>query len=106
MGDRTDWAELRQRRLAEPGAAEAYDAARLAFDLGRAVRELREQRGWSQTQLAEAAEMTQSAVARFEAGGTVPTLAVLERIAWALDVELSVRFTAPIGAFRSAISGA
>ena len=93
MGERADWGELRQRRMAEPGAAEAYAAARLAFELGRSVRELREQRGWSQTQLAQAAGMTQSAVARFEAGGTVPTLPVLERLAQALDVELAVRFT-------------
>jgi ribosome-binding protein aMBF1 (putative translation factor) len=93
MAERTDWTDLRRRRMAEPGAVDAYDAARLAFDLGRAVRDLREQRGWSQSQLAEAAGMTQSAVARFEAGGTVPTLAVLERMARALDVELSVRFT-------------
>ncbi|WP_239162693.1 helix-turn-helix domain-containing protein [Paractinoplanes rishiriensis] len=78
--------------MAEPGAAEAYDAARLAFELGRSVRELRERRGWSQTQLAKAAGMTQSAVARFEAGGTVPTLMVLERLATALDVSLKVGF--------------
>lgn len=91
--ERTDWAQLRQRRMAEPDAAEAYDAARLAFELGAAVRRLREDRGWSQTQLAQAAGMTQSAVARFEAGGTVPTLPVLERLARALDVELAVRFT-------------
>jgi ribosome-binding protein aMBF1 (putative translation factor) len=90
--ERTNWTELRQRRMAEPGAAEAYDAARLAFELGAAVRGLREERGWSQTQLAQAAGMTQSAVARFEAGGTVPTLPVLERLAHALDVKLAVGF--------------
>ncbi len=92
MGERTDWAALRERRMNEPGAAEAYDATRLAFELGRAVRELRERRGWSQSQLAQASGMTQSAVARFEAGGTVPTLPVLERLASALDVGLSVKF--------------
>lgn len=92
MSERTDWTELRGRRMAEPGAADAYDAARLAFELGRAVRELREQHGWSQTQLAQASGMTQSAVARFEAGGTVPTLVVLERLARALDVTLDVKF--------------
>ncbi|MEQ7008319.1 helix-turn-helix transcriptional regulator [Actinopolymorpha sp. B17G11] len=54
------------------------------------MRQLREQRDWSQS--ARAAGMTQSAVARFEAGGTVPTLPVLERIARALDVELAVNF--------------
>lgn len=81
--------------MAEPGAAEAYQAAQLAVDLGRAVRELRERRGWSQSQLASVAGMTQSAVARFEAGGTVPTLAVLERLAAALEVSLSVKFESP-----------
>jgi transcriptional regulator with XRE-family HTH domain len=56
------------------------------------MRELREGHGWSQNRLAQAAGMTQSAVARFEAGGTVPTLPVLERLARALDAELAVRF--------------
>ncbi|WJK42636.1 helix-turn-helix transcriptional regulator [Solwaraspora sp. WMMA2056] len=92
MGEGGGWAAMRERRLAEPGAAEAYEAARLAFELGRSVRELRERRGWSQTQLATASGMTQSAVARFEAGGTVPTLVVLERLATALEVSLKVGF--------------
>ncbi|MGW4296611.1 helix-turn-helix domain-containing protein [Micromonospora chersina] len=93
MTDRVDWNDLRQRRMAEPGADEAYAAARLAFELGQSVRDLRERIGWSQTQLARAADMTQSAVARFEAGGTVPTLVVLERLARALDMRLDVRFS-------------
>lgn len=38
--------------------------------------------------------MTQSAVARFEAGGTVPTLPILGRIARALDADLTVRVEA------------
>jgi ribosome-binding protein aMBF1 (putative translation factor) len=91
MTERTDWRQLRDRRMAEPGAAEAYDATRLAFELGKTVRELREQRGWTQAKLAEASDMTQPAVARFEAGGTVPTIPVLERLAHALGVELVVR---------------
>jgi ribosome-binding protein aMBF1 (putative translation factor) len=92
MGERGDWAAMRERRMAESGAVEAYDAARLAFELGRAVRDLRERRGWSQAQLAKESGMTQSAIARFEAGGTVPTLPVLERLASALQVSLNVSF--------------
>jgi ribosome-binding protein aMBF1 (putative translation factor) len=95
MAQRSDWQELRRRRMAEPGAQEAYDTAKLAFELGRQVRGLREQRGWSQTKLARAAAMTQPAVARFEAGGTVPTLPVLERLAHALGAELVVQLAAP-----------
>lgn len=93
MSERTDWTELRDRRMNEPGAGQAYQAARRAYELGRAVRQLREQRGWSQTELANVAEMTQSAVARFEAGGTVPSLPVLERLAQALDADLNVQVT-------------
>ncbi|MFC6010023.1 helix-turn-helix domain-containing protein [Nocardia lasii] len=91
MAEPSDWAELRAQRLTEPGAAEAYEAARIAFELGRTIRGMREQRGWSQAVLADAASMTQSAVARFEAGGTVPSLPVLERLANALDADLVVQ---------------
>ncbi|MFD5176185.1 multiprotein-bridging factor 1 family protein [Nocardia sp. NPDC058379] len=91
MTERSEWADLRDQRLKEPGAAEAYDAARLAFELGRTIRGMREDRGWSQSALADAAGMTQSAVARFEAGGTVPSLPVLERLARALDADLVVQ---------------
>lgn len=92
--ERESWSGLRPRRMTEPGAAEAYEAAQLAFELGAAVRELRQAQGWSQAELASAARMTQSAVARFEAGGTVPTLPVLARIAQALDADLTVRVAA------------
>jgi len=80
MADRTGWAEVKDRRMAEEGAQEAYGAARLAYELGRTVRQLREQRDWSQTALANSAGMTQSAVARFEGGGTVPSLPVADLV--------------------------
>ena len=85
-----EWAAPHGRRMAEPGATEAYRAAQLAHELGQAVRDLRQQRGWSQADLARAAGMTQSAIARFEAGGTVPTLPVLDRVATALDASLDL----------------
>jgi ribosome-binding protein aMBF1 (putative translation factor) len=91
MSERSDWTAIRDRQT---GALDAYKATRLASELGRAVRELREQRGWTQLDLARAAGMTQSAVARFEAGGTVPTLPVLDRLAQALDADLTVTVTA------------
>jgi ribosome-binding protein aMBF1 (putative translation factor) len=93
MAERADWKALRDRRMSEPGAQEAYQATRLAYELGRTIRTIREQRGWSQSDLARAASMTQSAVARFEAGGTVPTLPVIERLAGALDADLRIEVT-------------
>jgi ribosome-binding protein aMBF1 (putative translation factor) len=98
MASRTGWADLKARRMAEPGAQEAYHVARLAYELGRTVRGLREQHSWSQSELGAAAGMTQSAVARFEAGGTVPSLAVLDRLARALDADLVVQMAPRAGA--------
>jgi ribosome-binding protein aMBF1 (putative translation factor) len=89
----SSWNALRDRRMREDGAQEAYGAVRLAIELGASVRELREHRNWSQSELALRAGMTQSAVARFESGGTVPTIPVLERLAHALDADLVVRVT-------------
>ena len=91
MAEPEGWGRLRGRRMSEPGAEEAYEATRLAFELGASVRSMRERRGWTQARLADAAGMTQPAVARFEAGGTIPTLQVLERLARALDGRLEVR---------------
>jgi len=93
MTERTTWTAMR----AELGVSDihpAYESARLAFELGAEVRSLRASRGWSQTELARLAGMTQSAMARFEAGGTIPTLQVLEKIAAALQMKLSVELTA------------
>ena len=92
MSERTSWSELREE-LNVDRTHHAYEAARLAFELGAEVRTLREERGWTQTELAERAGMTQSAMARFEAGGTIPTLPVLERIAAALQMRLSIALT-------------
>jgi HTH-type transcriptional regulator / antitoxin HipB len=87
---RATLAEVRAARMERPAAAEAYEQARLRFELAEAVRSRREELGWSQRQLAERAGMTQPGVARFEAGGTTPTIPVLERLARALGLQLTI----------------
>ncbi|SDY09201.1 Helix-turn-helix domain-containing protein [Micromonospora pattaloongensis] len=91
MGERGEWGQLRERRRGTPGVADAYDAARLATELGSAVRELRENRAWSQAQLAQTAGMTPAEVARVETGSTMPTLLMLKHLARALDADLAVQ---------------
>jgi HTH-type transcriptional regulator / antitoxin HipB len=93
---RTRLAEGRQARIGRPEAAAAYEQARLRYELAEAIRSRREELGWSQRQLAERAGMTQPGIARFEAGGTTPTLPLLERLAAALGLTLQVRL-APSG---------
>jgi ribosome-binding protein aMBF1 (putative translation factor) len=46
---------VEEHRVGVAAEKEAYEAARLAFELGAAVRELRLGRGWSQADLASAA---------------------------------------------------
>lgn len=87
---RTSLAEARAARMHRPEAAAAYEQARLRFELAEAVRARREELGWSQRQLAERTAMTQPGIARFEAGGTTPTLPLLERLAGALGLTLTV----------------
>jgi HTH-type transcriptional regulator/antitoxin HipB len=69
-----------------------WNQACLAFELGAEVRTLREQRGWSQTELAKRAGTTHSEIARFEAGGMTPTLPQLAGIARTLQLRLSIAF--------------
>jgi HTH-type transcriptional regulator / antitoxin HipB len=87
---RVSLAEAREARLHRPEVAGAYERCRLRYELAEAVRTRREELGWSQRQLAERAGMTQPGVARFEAGGTTPTLPLLERLASALGLTLTI----------------
>ena len=86
----TTWAQLRELRATEPGFAEAYGEAELAYELGRRVRELRLARGMSQRQLALLAGTSQPAIARLEMGGTNPRMNTLARLSAALGAELVV----------------
>ena len=87
---RVSLAEARVARVGLSEVAGAYEHARLRFELAKAIRARREELGWSQRQLAERAGMSQPGVARFEAGGTTPTLPRLERLAAALGLTLAV----------------
>lgn len=91
MGGRKSWAENRAEIMGRPGAGAAYHDACYRFELGKQVREHREQLGLTQAELAGLAGLQQPAVARFEAGGTMPTIPMLERLAQALQLRLSVR---------------
>jgi HTH-type transcriptional regulator / antitoxin HipB len=92
MGERKAWADKRAEIMSRSGAGAAYEAARLRFELGEAVRQRREELGLTQAELAERVGLKQPAVARFEAGGTMPTIPMLERLAEALGVRLNVEF--------------
>ena len=90
MSEHVRWE--RRRRDSEAVRA-GHEAAKRAYELGQAVRARRLELDMSQTELAKRAGMTQYAVSRLEAGGTVPTIGVLERLAAALNADLVVTLT-------------
>lgn len=90
MNSRKSWTEKRGEIMSRPGAGATYEATRIRYELGRAVRMRREALGLTQSQLADLAGLKQPAVARFEAGGTMPTIPMLERLAEALEMRVSV----------------
>ncbi|RAO11173.1 hypothetical protein MED15_05391 [Micromonospora noduli] len=63
---------------------------RLAGLLGTAIREQRQSRELSQCELAELAGVSQATVARIEGGGRGPSIAMLERLLAAMDVQLVI----------------
>lgn len=91
MTERKAWSEKRAEILSRPGAGSAYEAAKIRYELGLAVRLRRDELGLTQAQLAQRAGLKQPAVARFESGGTMPTIPMLERLAAALGLRLSVQ---------------
>ncbi len=88
--DHSSYEEIARQRRGSTNYREGYDEARRAFLIGQAVRERRLALGLSQTDRATGAGMTQPALSRLEAGGAVPTISVLERIAVAFGAELIV----------------
>ena len=95
MSKRKTWSEVRRRRMESPAARASYEKTRLAYELGRKVRDLREAHGLSQRELAERMHTTQSVIARLEAGGSKPSISTLVRVAEALGVSVDVRFKEP-----------
>jgi HTH-type transcriptional regulator / antitoxin HipB len=90
--DHDSYEQVAAARRSTADYREGYEEARRAFLIGQVVRERRLALGLSQTEVAARAGMTQPALSKLEAGGAVPTIPVLERIALALDTELVVTF--------------
>jgi ribosome-binding protein aMBF1 (putative translation factor) len=89
---RKTWDQIKAERPNTPARQRAYEKAGRTIRLAMEIHSLREKRGLSQRELAERLGTTQSAIARLEAGNVSPSLATLDKVAAALDVELVVSF--------------
>ena len=93
MTNTTKWNEIKAQRANSSERRRGYEQAGRAIRLAFEIRALREKKGLSQRELAERIGTTQSAIARLEGGNVSPSLPTLDRIAHALDAELTVMFT-------------
>ena len=78
--------------MARPSKSMSTKLARHARWLAANVRQLRQDAGLSQQELAEAAEIRQALISEIERGGANPTLESLVKLAEALKVDLSKLF--------------
>ena len=90
MTNRQRWMALKHDYLMTPSEQDGYDRARRGFELGKQIRALREARGISQSELARRMNLSQSVIARWEAGGVEPRIDTLVRVGAALDAALVV----------------
>lgn len=82
----------------------ASDSAVIGSDVARQIRRLRERRQLSQQALAEASGLSRNTLSLLERGQTSPTLATLQKIAVALQVDINAFFQAegrPVSASES-----
>lgn len=86
------WREVRDTFLAEPEVQQAYQELAPRFAIVRELIALREQRGWSQRELADRAGMKQPQLARLETGQVEPKLDTLQRLATAMGCRVRVSF--------------
>ncbi len=75
--------------LTQIGMKEAQEMAEsIKMDIGSRMRELREQRGFTQRDLAKRSGLSANAVSRIERGENSPTVSSLHQLAAALDVPI------------------
>ncbi len=76
---------------AETDIQAEYETLRLRRPIGRQLRALREQRSWTQQQLAAAVGVPRSAITRLESGEHSPRLETLHAVARVLGYDVDVR---------------
>ena len=83
--------DFKKEAFKRPGVRKAYVEMQPEFQIIRALIISRNKKGMSQRNLAKKIGITQSSLARFETGGTNPTLSFLQKITSGLGLKLLVK---------------
>ncbi len=87
--------DAKREALRDPEFRKAYDALGPKYALINVMLDARNKKGMTQAEIARRAGTTQSAIARFEAGRTNPTLEFASRLSRALGAKLEIRLSKP-----------
>ena len=87
----TPWSETKKKLLSDPETKKAYDALEFEYQIISALITARAQKKLTQQQLADKIGVDQSALARFEAGRTNPTLSFLQKVTSGLGLKIVVK---------------
>ena len=88
----TDWNVYKQKLLKDPEFKKLYEDSQPEFEIAKAIIRARIKIKITQKELARKMNTTQSVISRVEQGRTSPSIALLKRLAAALNTTLQVQF--------------
>ena len=87
-----DWNDLKKQWLKDPEFKRLYEDSQPEFEIAKAIIRARIKNKITQKELAKRMNTTQSVVSRLEQGKTSPSIALLKKVAAALNTTLQVQF--------------
>lgn len=88
----SDLQELTDELMQDPVFKKEYEALQPEMDITRAILDARIRAGMTQIELAERSGISQADISRLEKGTRNPSIALLKRLAEAMDSTLRIEF--------------
>ena len=88
----SDLQELTNELMQDPDFKKEYEALQPEMNITRAILDARIRAGMTQTELAEKSGISQADICRLEKGTRNPSIALLKRLAEAMDSTLRIEF--------------
>ena len=88
----SDLQELTDELMQDPDFKKEYEALQPEMDIKRAILDARIRAGMTQMELAEKSGISQADICRLEKGTRNPSIALLKRLAEAMDSTLRIEF--------------
>lgn len=88
----TNWDTYKQKLLKDPEFKKLYEDSRPESEIAKAIIRARIENKITQKELAKRMNTTQSVISRLEQGTTSPSIALLKKVAAALNTTLQVHF--------------